>query len=87
MAQVHVDFTNLQEFQGVLQQNIERFTDIDSRTKGTLNSYEWNDPVAEKFKEEFEIGMKPILQLKEEMEGFIPWLQAKVDALMKYQGM
>ena len=87
MAAVHVEFADLQDFQGVLRQNIERFTDIDSRTKGTLNAYEWNDPVAEKFKKDFNEGMQPILTLKDQMEHFIPWLQAKVDALMRYHGM
>ena len=87
MAQVHVEFADLQNFQGVLRENIGRFTDINSRTKSKLNAYEWQDQVAEKFKQDFEDGMKPILRLKEEMEGFIPWLQAKVDALMKYHGM
>ena len=87
MAQVHVTFTDLQDFQRVLRENITRFTDIDTKTKGTLNAYEWQDNVAEKFKQDFEIGMKPILQLKDEMERFIPWLQTKVDALMKYHGV
>ena len=87
MALVHAEFTDLQDFQNVLRQNIERFTEVDSRTKGTLNAYEWNDPVAEKFKQDFDAGMKPILTLKEQMENFIPWLQAKVEALMRYHGM
>ena len=87
MAQVHVEFADLQDFQGVLRQNIGTFTEIDSRTKGTLNAYEWNDPVAEKFKLDFDAGMKPILALKDQMEGFIPWLQTKIDALMRYHGM
>jgi len=84
---VHVNFEDLQDFQNVLRNSIEKFERIDSETKGTLGSYIWEDNVAEKFKQDFEDGMKPILTLKEEMEGFIPWLQAKVDALMKYHGM
>ena len=86
MAQVHVEFMDLQDFQRVLRQNIDRFTDIDTRTKGTLNSYEWHDSVAEKFKVDFDAGMKPILRLKDEMEGFIPWLRQKEQALMGYHG-
>jgi len=87
MAKVHVTFTDLQDFQRVLRQNIDRFTEIDKRTKGTLNSYDWNDPVATKFKTDFEDGMKPILKLRDEMEGFIPWLQNKINSLMRYHGV
>lgn len=87
MAQVHVDFADLQNFQEVLRQSSEQFTDIDQRTKNTLDSYEWNDAVAEKFRNDFEEGMKPILELKQKMEDFQPWLQNKINALMSYHGM
>jgi len=83
---VHANFEELQDFQNVLQQNIERFRDIDSRTKGTLNSYVWDDKVAIKFKEDFDVGMKPIIKLTEEMDRFIGWLEPKKQALIKYIG-
>lgn len=87
MAQVHVDFADLQNFQQVLRESSEQFTDIDQRTKKTLGSYEWNDAVADKFRSDFEEGMKPILELKQKMEDFQPWLQNKINALMSYHGM
>lgn len=87
MAQVHVDFADLQNFQQVLRESSEQFTDIDQRTKNTLNSYEWKDAVAEKFRSDFEEGMKPILELKKKMEDFQPWLQKRINALMSYHGM
>lgn len=87
MAQVHVDFADLQDFQEVLRRSSEQFTEIDQRTKNVLDSYEWNDAVADKFRNDFEEGMKPILELKDIMEQFQPWLQNKINALMSYHGM
>jgi len=83
---VHADFLDLQDFQNVLRRSIDQFTEIDSKTKGTLDSYVWNDKVADQFKQDFHIGMEPINALRSEMEGFIPYLQVKINALMQYIG-
>ena len=85
-GKVHADFLELQDFQKVLRQSIDQFAEIDSRTKSKLNDYEWKDNVATKFKNNFEEGMKPIISLTEKMEGFIPWLKKKENALIKYHG-
>jgi len=84
---VHANFEELQDFQRVLRENIEKFMNIDSTTKGKLKFYIWDDKVAEKFKQDFDTGMKPILKLTEEMDGFISWLEPKKQALMKYIGV
>jgi hypothetical protein len=42
--------------------------------------------VAEKFKMDFEEGMKPINVLKERMQEFIPFLQNKAQIVEQYLG-
>jgi len=86
MAEVHVDFMELTDFQNVLKQNIFRIEEMDSKTKSTLEQYEWNDKVAETFKGNFRLGMQPINALKNEMDQMIPWLQKKIIALQDYHG-
>ena len=86
MAQVHVDYANLQEFQQVLQRNIQSFDDIDQRTKQRLEQYEWNDMVADKFKTDFYDGMAKLNDLKRVMEECDQWLKPKIQALMAYHG-
>ncbi|MCL2040696.1 MAG: hypothetical protein FWG84_01480 [Bacteroidales bacterium] len=85
MAQVHVDFEDLIDFQRVLRENSEHFRDVDERTKTTLKNLDWEDVIFKQFEEDFEEGMRPINALREKMEGeFIPWLDRKIAPLQQY---
>ncbi|MDR0206186.1 MAG: hypothetical protein LBI45_02880 [Bacteroidales bacterium] len=86
MSKAHVTPENLKEFVQVLRQNIEKFEQIESSTRQKLDGYDWNDPVAEKFKVDFEETKKPIDQLIQVMNDFIPFLNNKVGIVENYLG-
>jgi len=81
MAKAIVTPTDLREFANILQKNIEEFTHIEKSMNQKLSSYDWQDPVAVKFKADFEATKEPLNKLKQKMEEFRPYLTQKADIL------
>ena len=81
MAQAIVTPTDLREFANILQKNIDEFTHIENSMNQKLNSYDWRDPVAMKFKANFEATKEPLNKLRQQMEEFKPYLTKKADTL------
>ena len=81
MAKSIVTPADLREFATILQKNIDEFTLIENSMNQKLNSYEWQDVVAMKFKADFEATKEPLNKLRLKMEEFIPHLTRKADVL------
>jgi len=69
---------DLREFADILQKNIDQFHEIESSMNAKLNSYDWTDAVAARFKSEFEATKEPLNNLRQIMADFIPYLNTKV---------
>ena len=72
---------DLRDFALILQNNIDEFLSIKSAMDNKLNSYEWQDAVAAKFKSDFEQTKEPIDKLNTQMEEFIKYLDRKATVL------
>ncbi|MCL2650251.1 MAG: hypothetical protein FWD60_04385 [Candidatus Azobacteroides sp.] len=81
MAQAIVTPQDLRDFATILQKNIEEFTTIENSMNQKLNSYDWKDAVALKFKADFEATKEPLNKLRQQMEVFMPYLTKKADTL------
>jgi len=60
MAQTKVTSELLRQFAKLLQEECGRFRQIKSSMDEKLNSFLWDDPVAHKFKAQYEDGLKPL---------------------------
>ena len=81
MSKAIVTPKDLRDFALILQNNIEEFLSIKSAMDNKLNSYEWQDAVAAKFKSDFEQTKEPIDKLNAQMEEFIKYLDRKATVL------
>lgn len=72
---------DLRDFAVMLQNNIDEFSSIKSRMDEKLNSYDWQDAVAVKFKSEYELTKGPMDKLNAAMEKFIKYLNSKANGL------
>ena len=81
MAKSIVTPADLRQFAGRLKENIEQFNQIEAKMSQQLNSYDWNDAVAARFKADFDTTREPIAKLNQKMEEFIPYLERKAETL------
>lgn len=81
MARSIVTPADLKQFAGMLKQNIDQFNQIETQMGQRLNSYDWTDAVAAKFKADFDTTKEPIARLIQKMEDFIPYLERKAEIL------
>ncbi|MCL2650252.1 MAG: hypothetical protein FWD60_04390 [Candidatus Azobacteroides sp.] len=81
MAQAIVTPTDLRDFATILQKNIDEFSTIENSMNQKLNSYDWKDTVALKFKADFEATKEPLNKLRQQMGEFMPYLTKKADTL------
>ena len=81
MAKSIVTPQNLRDFALMLRNNIDEFSFAKSRMDEKLNSYDWQDAVAIKFKSEYELTKEPIDELNAAMEEFIKYLENKATIL------
>ena len=72
---------DLRDFAGILQKNIDEFNTIESTMNAKLNSYDWTDAVAARFKSNFEATKEPLNNLRQIMTDFIPYLNTKATDL------
>ena len=81
MAKSIVTPQDLKEFANTLEQNIRDFDEIERSMNAKLNSYDWTDAVATRFKNEFEQTKEPLNNLRQKMNEFIPYLNRKATDL------
>ncbi|MCL2650254.1 MAG: hypothetical protein FWD60_04400 [Candidatus Azobacteroides sp.] len=81
MAQSIVTPQDLRSFAQILNENINQFNEIESSMNTRLNSYDWTDAVAVRFKSNFEATKEPINNLIQKMDVFIPYLNTKAEGL------
>ena len=81
MAKALVTPNDLRNFAKILQENINQFNEIESSMNAKLNSYDWTDAVAVRFKSNFEATKEPLNKLRQQMEVFMPHLTNKADTL------
>jgi len=81
MAKAIVTPDDLDNFAEILKRNIEEFNTIESSMNTKLNSYDWRDNVAVRFKTQFEATKEPLNKLRQIMTEFIPHLNQKAATL------
>ena len=81
MAKSIVTPQDLKDFANILQRNIDDFNEIERSMNARLNSYDWTDAVAAKFKNDFEATKEPLNNLRMRMNEFIPYLNQKATDL------
>jgi len=84
MAKSLVTPSDLRQFATILQKNIDDFNAMERDMNVKLNSYDWNDAVAVRFKNNFEATKPPLNELRHKMSEFIPYLNQKAIELEDY---
>jgi len=85
MAQTKVTSELLRQFSRLLQEERERFMQIKNSMDQTLNGFLWDDPVAHKFKAQYEDDLKPLNEkLLPAMERYGDYLAKEVQLVGDY---
>ena len=81
MAKSLVTPLDLRNFAALLDSNIEELTALKSDMDRLLESYDWHDIVAQRFRAKYEKTQKPINDLRNNMVDFSHYLTRKAAGL------
>ena len=81
MAKSIVTPSDLEAFAVILQKNIDEFNIIEREMNTRLDSYDWRDATATRFKANFEATKEPLNSLRQRMSEFIQHLNSRAGIL------